>query len=222
MSTDTKNPGFEQGTLQGYSHSPRTTNNGLELVEVHKNFQIFGLDIQAPEGQFFARLDHPEAVNEDGAREKNNEFHAEDLTNLSFPHADGHKTRLGTGAWLDCPNVTISKGECLWFWYRFLRFGESRNGHNAIALLLLYPHNNTQNSPARKILICDNRKLENENKATDSGWVQRSVTISSTREFSGTVRWVMATGHLVPPGGRVDHRRFGLPGTLFLDLIDIR
>jgi len=222
MPTAEKNPGFERGTLEGYHHSPTMTNNGVTLVEVHKHFRIVGIDVPAPEGQFCARLDHPEAVDEDGARKKNNEFHAEDLTNLSFRHADGHKTRLGTGAWLDCRNVTSSKGECLWFWYRFLRFGETRNGHNAIALLLLYPHNNTQNSPARKILICDNRKLENQNDATDSGWVQRSVTISSTRDFVGTVRWVMATGHLVPRGGRVDNRRFGLPGSLFLDMIEFR
>ena len=202
-----------------FSNATDLKTSSSTLIKFSASFDFNHECIESPDGGLCAQLDHPEKVDEDGVRKLINTFDGMDLTAISFPHPNGNRTHCGTGCWLEFNNATIPAGKSLHFVYRFFRSGSSLNGHNAIALILTYPDGDTSKTPSEKFLICDNAHLKN---AADSEWQQKSLTINGANDFQGTVRWVMATGHLIGRNGRPDDRRFAFPGSLFIGNIEVR
>ena len=158
-----------------FKGNDRLKTSSQTLVEIDSSFDQQGTTINPPEGDLRARLDHPDKADEDGLRKIDSPLDGVDLTALTYSHPSGTTTHCGTGCWLEFRNIVIPKDKSLQFSYRFFRFGNPHNGHNAIALLLTYPGGNTENNPAEKILVCDNVHLKNQNDAADSGWQKKSV-----------------------------------------------
>lgn len=180
--------------------------------------------------QYFIRIDDPRAIDSDGLRESDANNASMDLIKESWlprRYADGTLTYGGKGAWLECRDVVIPKDKRLWFRYAFLRF--SSLPLDVMAALLLFPNNDTNATPLPPYWICSVKDLqENMDNVNQTGWTECFAGVDRDKDFRGTLRWVVTTGHNVTghnvagQSSTADNTRFAGPGCLLIDDIDIR
>ncbi|WP_141654399.1 hypothetical protein [Candidatus Nitrospira nitrosa] len=199
---------FERGDLSGFSTEG--------LCRVANTFEAFrGTQVFHPvSGNFFAVLDDPRKVDEDGARVvKPRDPMPAALSHLTFtPDVSGQTTLAVDGAILECPDVTIEAGQALWFHWAFLRFDWSPA--NDFAMFAAYEKGAAQ-EPLYKAYLAQSLELERQQR-----WYTNWEAFSwrPTRRFCGSLRWIVANGistsiPLPRPGG--DAR----PSALLLDCI---
>lgn len=199
---------FEKGNLDGF------VTQGL--CAVAKTYDAFmGTHVFHPvSGTFFAVLDDPHKVDEDGARVmKPTDPKPAELSHFTFtPDVMGQTTLAVDGAILECPEVTIEAGQALWFHWAFLRFDWSPA--NDFAMFAVY-EKGTAHQPLYKAYLAQSLELEHQQR-----WYTNWEAFSwrPTTRFCGNLRWIVANGistsiPLPRPGG--DAR----PSALLLDRI---
>lgn len=199
---------FERGDLSGF------TTEGL--CAVAKTFDAFrGTYVFHPvSGQFFAVLDDPRKIDEDGARVlRQRDPKPASLSQYTFtPDVSGQTTLAVDGAVLECCDVTIKAGQALWFHWAFARFDWSPA--NDFALFAAYDRD-AQDEPVYKAYLAQSLELERQGR-----WYTNWEAFSwrPTKRFCGSLRWIVANGistsiPLPRPGG--DAR----PSALLLDCI---
>lgn len=212
---------FSNASLSGFSVS------SAKLVKIEQQYKgVKGKNFLSRNGGNFVRIDDPRAVDSDGLRESDAKNASINLSteNSWLPriHADGTLTYGGRGAWLECTDVKIPKDKRLWFCYAFLRFASLPT--NAFAALLLFPNNDTKAAPLPPYWISSVKDMqESMGGINQTGWTECFVEIDNNKDFQGTIRWVVSTGHNVTGHSSIpDNTRYARPGCLLIDAIDIR
>jgi hypothetical protein len=209
MPLSTDNWEFEQGNLDGF------VTQGMCMIV--KSFDAFrGTQVFHPvSGKYFAVLDDPRKVDEDGSRVmKARDPKPVALSHLTFtPDASGQTTLAVDGAVLECSDVTIEVGQALWFHWAFLRFDWSPA--NDFAMFAAYDDRETSQELIYKAYLAQSLELERQQR-----WYTNWEAFSwrPTKRFCGSLRWIVANGistsiPLPRPGG--DAR----PSALLLDCI---
>jgi len=196
-----------------------------KLVKIEPHYQnAAGQSVTSSHESCFVRIDDPHAIDSNGMRLPDAKNAAISLVHESWlprNHPDGTLTHGGKGAWLEYQNVLIPKNKQLWFRYNFLRFASLPT--NAFAALLFFPNGDTNTAPLAPHWICCVKDLQQDQGGIyQTGWTEASVPVNYGSDFTGTVRWIVSTGHSVTSSSSIpDNTRFARPGCLLIDAIDI-
>jgi hypothetical protein len=208
MPLPANNSSFELGNLTGYKSEGRC------LVATSFHVPTANLNIHAHSGQFFAVIDDPVMIDEDGVRIPGppNPIDTRSYRTLG---SDGKHTIGVDGARLSAEDVPLAKGQSVRFWWAFAG-NDRRLGCNDFALFEIVDAGSGDLIYQR--WLCDVRLGTPESGYLP--WRAHQYTSDSDRRVH--LRWVASNGRLTTnPSGPPQAFQRAYPAALLLDAIAI-